>query len=286
VSAAITAVVSTYESPEALDVVLRALSEQTVLPLEVIVADDGSGPETSVVVERWRAVFARVAHAWQPHEGWRKSRALNLGALEANGEYLLFLDGDSVPRRRMLEATARGALPGWFLASKRVHLSPDFTRRVLDGQARPWRWSAPRWLVQAPRELLTTDREAARLGLLLPLRDRRRPWRPALPDFAPIVGAFGFYLGVWRVDFERVNGFDMRFTAWGGEDRDIAARLGAAGLRCGWPGPRTTMLHLWHPPRTGISEANASMVDRTVAEGRIEAVAGLRELEVELAEVR
>src|SRR5437870_12384096 len=121
----ISVVVTTYESPEALDVVLRALSDQSEPPLEVIVADDGSGSRTAAVVERWRgALDVPLQHVWQPNDGWRKSRVLNLGALATAGEYLLFLDGDSVPRPKMLEATRRGAIVNWFLASKRVHLSP------------------------------------------------------------------------------------------------------------------------------------------------------------------
>ncbi|HET7743900.1 MAG TPA: glycosyltransferase [Gaiellaceae bacterium] len=281
---AISVVVSTYEWPEALDAVLGALAEQTERPFEVIIADDGSGPATAAVVERWGTVpDLRIKHVWQPKNGWRKSRILNLGALEAEGDYLLFLDGDSLPRRRMLEATRKGALANWFLASKRVHLSPGFTKRVLAGEIRPSRWPAPLWLLRAPRELLTTDREVARVGLVLPVRDRRRPWRPQSQDFQAILGAYGFYFGVWRESFERVNGFDMRFTGWGGEDEDIAARLRHAGVRCGWPGASATMLHLWHPPMRGTSPSNSPLIHETTAAGRVEAIDGLRELRGELA---
>lgn len=285
-TSSISVVVSTYESPESLDVVLRALSEQTELPLEVVVADDGSGQRTAAVVEHWRkSIGVPVEHVRQPDEGWRKSRTLNLGALATHGDYLLFLDGDSIPRRRMLEATRRGALVGWFLASKRVHLSRRLTERVLRGGAQPWRWSVGRWLLRAPRELFTTDREVARLGLLLPIRDRRRPWRPRCPDFQAVIGAYGFYFGVWRSDFERVDGFDMRFTGWGGEDEDIAARLRRAGLRCGWPGASATMLHLWHPNMRGTMRSNSPLVHETVAAGRVRAVQGLRQLRAELAQL-
>jgi hypothetical protein len=41
----------------------------------------------------------------------------------------------------------------------------------------------------------------------------------------------------------------MRLGGWDGEDVDIAHRLKVAGLRCGWPGPDASVLHLWHPYR-------------------------------------
>lgn len=278
----VSVVVSTYEWPAALDVVLHALADQDDRGLEVVVADDGSGVETARVVERWSERFgSRLVHAWQPDEGWRRARVGNLGALRARGEYLLFLDGDSIPRIGMLEALRRAALTGWFVASKRLHLSPQLSRRVLADHVPVWRWSAARWLLRSPREIVKQPRESARPGVLVPVRDRRRPWRPDLPDFSPPHDAYGFFLGVHRADFERVNGFDLAYEGWGGEDEDLAFRLLRSGVRCGWPGPAATALHLWHEPRVGAT--NRARVAESRAGGHLEAERGLRELRTELA---
>jgi GT2 family glycosyltransferase len=272
-------VVATYEWPEALDVVLRALSEQHDQAFDVVVADDGSGPETAAVVESWRARGPfHLTHVWQPDEGWRKSRILNLGALTAAGGYLVFLDGDSIPRASFVAALRRAILPGWFVASKRLLLSQGLSRRVLRAQLPVWRWSAAHWFFGAPQELLRRDRERGRPGVLVPIRDRRRPWRPDQAEFTAPYEAYGFCLGMWRSDFDRVNGFDLRFENWGGEDEDIAARLRRAGLRCGWPGPKATMLHLWHEPKPGTMPPNKELVRESLASDRVEAVEGLREL--------
>ena len=48
-------IVSTYQRPAALDRVLASVAAQTVPPLQVLVADDGSGLATAEVVARWRA---------------------------------------------------------------------------------------------------------------------------------------------------------------------------------------------------------------------------------------
>jgi len=275
----VSVVISTYQWPAALDVLLLALAEQRDHDFEVVVADDGSGPETAAVVESWRARGPfRVTHAWQPDEGWRKSRILNLGALAASGRYLVFLDGDSIPRASFLAAVRRVMLSGWFLASKRLLLSRALSGRVLDERIPVWRWSAARWLLGAPRELVRSDREHGRPGVLLPLRDRRRPWRDDQPEFTAPYEAYGFCLGMWRSDFEAVNGFDLRFENWGGEDEDIAARLRRAGLRCGWPGPKATMLHLWHEPKLGLMPSNKHLVRDSLAGDHVEALAGLREV--------
>ncbi len=280
----ISIVVTTYEWPKALEPIFSALSEQERdIEFEVVVADDGSGPETGAVVERWRARGAfPLEHVWQPNVGWRKSRVHNLGALGARGDYIVFLDGDTIPRRTFLQALRRCILPGWFIASKRLHLSQALSQRVLDDGVPVWRWSAARWLLGSPREVLTAEREAARVGLLVPIRDRRRPWRANQPEFSAPFEAYGFCLGVSRADFERVNGFDMGFEGWGGEDEDIAARLRRAGLRCGWPGPKATMLHLWHPEKRGTTPSNKHLVRATLAASHVRAENGLRELAKEL----
>lgn len=273
-------IVCTYEWPQALHLVLLALSEQRDQRFEIVVADDGSGTETAQVIERWSSVFGRrLSHAWQSDEGWRKARVLNLAASRAVHPYLVFLDGDCLPRRGFVEAVRRAALPGWFLAGKRLHLSPRLSQRVLDDELPVWRWTSLRWLVTAPHELWRSPRETNRPGLLLPIRDRRRPWRPELPDFAPPYDAYGFFFGVSRADFERVNGFDLRYAGWGGEDEDIAFRLQRSGLRCGWPGPGATLLHLWHPPRIGA--ANRPLVQESRKGTSIVADPGLRELALE-----
>ena len=120
----ISVIVATYEWPEALDAVLFALSEQSDPDFEVVVADDGSGPETTATVERWRDTFGeRLRHVRQDDAGYRLARVKNLGVGAAGGDFLAMIDGDSVPRRGFVEAIRKSALPGWFLGGKRLELS-------------------------------------------------------------------------------------------------------------------------------------------------------------------
>lgn len=271
-------IVATYEWPAALDVVLRSLFEQRGEPFEVVVADEGSGEETAMVVDRWRSRL-ELSHTWQPNEGFRKARILNRATLATHGDYLVFLDGDCVPRRGFADAVRRAALPGLFVASKRLHLSSRLSERILGGSVPVWRWSSLRWLVSVPQELFTSPhRQANRPGVLLPLRDRRRPWKPRQAEFRPPYNGYGYAFGVFREDFERVNGFDMRFRGWDGEDVDIADRLRRTGLRCCWPGPEASVLHLWHPMRKQAPGPPPR------EPGAAEAPEGLRELAAELGD--
>jgi glycosyltransferase involved in cell wall biosynthesis len=265
----VSVIVATYEWPQALDAVLYALSEQSDPEFDVVVADDGSGPETTATVERWAATFGdRLRHVRQDDAGYRLARAKNLGARAASGDFLAMIDGDSVPRRAFVQAMRSSATPGWFLGGKRLELSAALSERVLVEGMPVHRWSLGRWLRERG--------DVRPLSALTP-RDRRRPGRAGLPEFVPHAERYGFLFGVFREDFERVNGFDMRFEGWGEEDVDLAVRLRRLGLRCGWPGPQGTLLHLWHETRKG-ERPNMPLLEEVRASDRVEAVCGLSNL--------
>ena len=61
----------------------------------------------------------------------------------------------------------------------------------------------------------------------------------------------GNNIGVWRTDYERVNGFDERFVGWGLEDKDFQRRLARYGVRTMLT--RTKVYHLWHPKHATYS---------------------------------
>ena len=260
-------VVSTYDRPAELDAVLRGLADQSDRDFELVVADDGSSSETQALVESRRQTFGEaLVHVWQPDEGYRLALARNRAALAAAGDYLVFMDADCIPRRGFVAALRRAALPGWFVAGRRVELGPELSRRVLAEQLPVQRWSAPRLALHGT-------------GLAaLTARDRRVTGRTGVPEFEPHANAYGFLLGLSRADFERANGFDTRFIGWGEEDVDLAVRLRRLGLHCGHVGSQATLLHLWHPASKPVGERNAPLLAETEVSTRVEAVEGLREL--------
>ena len=124
-------------------------------------------------------------------------------------------------------------------------------------------------LTESSREELPEPETGSRVGnRVLSLEERSR----LTPE------AYGYLLGVHRTDFERVNGYDMRFEGWGEEDVDIAVRLRRIGLRCGHAGPDGTLIHLAHESDVPIERPNWYLLQATEQSDRIEAVDGLREL--------
>src|SRR5919197_3199063 len=95
-------VIPTHGRADALEVVLWALSEQSDSRFDVVVAADGPDEAVAATVERLRerSFGDRLRYVDQERDGFRLARVRNLGALASQGEYVVFLDADCVPRTK------------------------------------------------------------------------------------------------------------------------------------------------------------------------------------------
>lgn len=85
----ISIIIPAYNAEETLSATLQSCLHQQLQPLEIIVVDNGSRDATGEIV---KAFGNRVKYFFTNNEG--VSRARNIGAERAAGEWLLFLDAD------------------------------------------------------------------------------------------------------------------------------------------------------------------------------------------------
>ena len=91
----VSVVVLTHDRPESLGRCLESLRTQSCpAPIEVIVADDGSGAATAAVVRRARDADPRVRHVRHEHRGIPATR--NMGVAAARGRYVAIVADDYV----------------------------------------------------------------------------------------------------------------------------------------------------------------------------------------------
>ena len=270
----ISVIVTTYNREDALDAVLRSLALQTDQNFEVIVADDGSGPDTADVIAAWKArVGHRLDYVWHADQGFRAAEIRNRAILAARGAYCVFLDGDCIARPDFIAVHRRLAAPGWFVAGNRILLSRDLTAAVLRDRLTPETWTFARWVAERWRG--GVNRLSALLhlplGRLRTLRQSR--WK----------GARSCNMAVWRADLDRVDGFDADYAGWGKEDSDIIVRLLRAGVRRKDGVFATGVLHLWHAEadRAQLS-VNEDRLSAVTAGNRVRATRGLSVLRDEV----
>jgi glycosyltransferase involved in cell wall biosynthesis len=224
-------IVTTYNRPDALGRILEALENQTRLPDELIIADDGSGPETSEKI----ATFSSdppymISHVWQEDRGFRAARIRNKAIRKATGEYIILLDGDCVPHRSFVEDHLILAEDGFFIQGKRVlvskRLSPDFSYKDANSMLKLFRF------------LLSGDISNVHHLVRLPI----------FPAFSSkrLSGIKSCNMGFFKKDIVAVNGFNQDFEGWGREDSELAVRLYHYGLQRKEHLFLAICFHLWH----------------------------------------
>jgi glycosyltransferase involved in cell wall biosynthesis len=269
----ISVVITTYNRPDALAAVVEGCFAQDDKDFEIIIADDGSTANTRDCIDRLRARSpVPLKHVWQPDDGFRAAMARNRGTVAANGNYIIFLDGDCVPQRDFIRRHRALARPGFLVSGSRILLSQALTARVLEQHID---------LGALPLPDKLRYRASGDLNKVLQLLVR-------LPDAGRVRRRFSWRrikscnLGVWRADLQRVNGFDESFTGWGHEDSDLVVRLFHAGVLRKDGAFATEVFHLWHREAQRDQESsNRRVVLERAADQTTQAVKGLKDHEHE-----
>lgn len=268
----ISVVLTTYNSPLWLEKVLCGYEQQTHGDFEVVIGDDGSTRETAELIERLRAgTRLDIQHVWQRDDGFRKCRILNKAILHARADYLVFTDGDCIPRRDFLAVHAARAEPGHYLSGSYYKLPMPLSQRISLDDIQSGRCFDIHWLWAngLPRGLknlkLTANRWQARL------------LNATTPTRCNFKGSNG---SAWRKDVLAVNGFNETMS-WGGLDREFGVRLINAGVRPRHVRYDAVCIHLDHPrgyKNPDHVAANLRLRQHHARRGTVETDHGIRQL--------
>ncbi len=243
-----TVVISTYNAEAWLEKVLFGYERQACRDFEIIVADDGSGPETEKRVADFSSrVPFPVQHLWHEDRGYRRQEILNRAIVAARHDYIVFTDGDCIPRRDFLQVHAAMARKGRFLSGGYCKLGMELSREIGPEDIAAGRCFDLDWL---------NAREKMRLSNRLKIGSGSLRAR-ALDSLTPARATFNnCNASAWKSDLLAVNGYDERMK-YGGADREIGERLVNLGIKGLQIRHRAVCVHLDHarPYRTQESLA-------------------------------
>jgi glycosyltransferase involved in cell wall biosynthesis len=268
----VSVVLSTYNRPRDLERVLWGYAVQSDRDFQLVLADDGSGPETAALMERMRRETGlHLLHVWHEDRGFRKTEILNRAIAASDGDYLVFSDGDCIPRRDLVAVHRALAAPGRYVAGGYLKLPAAVSERVTVDDVVSGRVSDLGWLREigwrpGRRALRLTG--SRRIGRIF---DALTPTRTEF---------HGNNASAWRADLERVNGFEGEM-GYGGLDKALGYRLRNAGVRGVQARHRAVCLHLHHerPYRDPeMLRRNRALLAELRAGGEFRARRGLAEL--------
>ncbi len=221
--------ISTYNWPEALDLVLKSAESQSVQPFEILIADDGSKEESKTLIENFkRKTTTRVLHIWHEDEGFRRSKILNKAIAKAEGDYIVQIDGDCIMHPDFVKDHQAIAANNQFLFGSRVNIQEHFLKELFESKIIDFNF-----LSKGIKKRTRALRIPVLSAMYKPSNELSKKLR-------------GCNLSFWRKDFIAINGYNENFEGWGREDSEMVIRLlnsGVMGKRLRYRG---IVYHIWH----------------------------------------
>lgn len=265
----VSVIFSTYNSPKWLEKVLWGFLNQTVSNFEIVIADDGSSAETLELIERVKAnAPIEIRHVWQADEGFQKCRILNKAIVASTGDYLIFTDGDCIPRADFIEQHLLYADAGSFLSGGYFKLPMAISEAVTEEDVRSQKVFDPAWLEAHGLAKTHKTWKLMAHGFWANLLNAISPAKPTWN---------GHNASCLKAHVLAINGFDERMQ-YGGEDCEFGDRLRHHGIKPKRVRYSAVCVHLDHA-RGYVTEAmlqkNKTIRDQTLREKRVRSPLGL-----------
>ena len=250
---------TTYNQPQWLEKVLWGYECQTHKNFEIIIADDGSSSETKAVINSFiNNKTLRLKHVWHPDEGYQKCPILNKAILAADSDYLIFSDGDCIPRQDFVEVHVKHRQLERFLSGGTLRLPLPTSKAITQQDIISQKAFSLKWLYAngLPRNFKSTKLVTTKLYNILMniLTPTKASWN-------------GHNSSGWKKDIVAINGFNEGMH-YGGQDRELGERLQNYGIRSKQIRYSAICIHLEHgrPYKTKASiERNRAIRDQVKA---------------------
>jgi glycosyltransferase involved in cell wall biosynthesis len=233
-------IVTTYNNPTALHLALLGLEGQSTQDFRVCVADDGSGPATRELIERWRDRIGadRFRHVWHPDNGFAKNEILNKAIASSNADYLVFIDGDCIASPAYIQRHFDLRRPSQFVSGSLIRMPLDVNKLLTDDLITSRTIFQINWL--------KAHGCVTRLGTWLKTASLPLALANVLELISPVKKVWnGCNSAGWRADLLKVNGFDEAMK-YGAEDVEMGVRLNNAGIQGRHNRYTAPLLHIEH----------------------------------------
>ncbi len=215
-------ILSTYNSVEWLEKVLWGLSIQTYRDFEIIIADDGSLLATKNLIDKLRTeIDIPLIHIWHEDNGFQKSQILNKAILASTSDYLIFTDGDCIPRKDFVEVHIKYRQESYFLSGGYFKLPMDISKAITKDDIIHQRCFDLQWLKSKGLQRNFKNIKFITTGLLSKILNFITPTNASWN---------GHNSSGWKKDLIAVNGFNQEMQ-YGGQDRELGERLFNKGLK-------------------------------------------------------
>lgn len=238
-------IMSTYNAEAWLEKVLWGFSVQTETDFEIIIADDGSREDTKLLLEKLqKEINIPINHVWHEDNGFQKSQILNKAIVASNSDYLIFTDGDCIPRKDFVAVHLDKREKGYFLSGGYFKLPMNISQLITKEDILNQRCFNSNWLEYNGLKSSFKNIKLTASGFLAKLLNFVTPTKATWN---------GHNASGWKKDLIAINGFNQEMQ-YGGQDRELGERLFNSGLKSKQIRYNAICLHLDHA-RGYVNEA-------------------------------
>ena len=218
----ISIILSTYNQPSWLEKALQGYEFQTFKDFEILIADDGSKDETRLLIENYKKKSKlKIKHIWHEDNGFQKTIILNKSIISSKSDYLLFSDGDCIPRSDFVEKHISQKEEKYFLSGGYFKLPLNISEIISLDDIKNQNCFDINWLKKNGLNSSIKNYKLYARGCAEKLLNRLTPTKATWN---------GHNSSAWKKDILNVNGFDERMQ-YGGEDRELGERMLNLGIR-------------------------------------------------------
>jgi len=229
-------IITTYNRPDALLLVLRSIELQTLTPHEVIIADDGSGNDTKDTILAFKKNSGlNIIHSWQKDDGFRAAKSRNRAIAKSSSDYIILIDGDMILHPEFIKDHINNAEPGYFIQGTRVLLTENATKKVIEKMSIHFSFFS---------QGIQNRKNTIRSNFLSKLFSKKKNY---------LRGIKTCNMSFFKKDCINVNGFNNDFEGWGKEDSEFIVRLLNNGINRKNLRFNALQFHLWHKENTRVS---------------------------------
>lgn len=206
-------VITTYNSPKFLALVLESVKRLEYLPDEVLIADDGSKEESAKLIKEYQKNFpCPLFHIWQEDKGFRAAAIRNKAVEAAHCEYIIIIDGDMILQANFIKDHLNFAKRKVYLQGSRIILDKSQTQNLLNGGGQ---------IENLPKAF-----KARRCALLSKLYFQNSKITASFFKKKELIkGSKSCNMSCFKEDWQNIQGFNENFKAWGREDSEFVARF-------------------------------------------------------------
>ena len=201
-------IITTYNSSDFLEIVLKSIFYQTYKPDEIIIADDGSKKEeVNKNKNNLEKLNLPYKYIWQKDNGFRAALIRNKAVLASKGDYIIGIDGDMILHPAFIEDHIKNAKKNHYIQGGRVLITQNKTKQILQTK---------KTNISFFSKGIKNRKNAIHSYILSKMFSKVKN---------TLKGVKTCNFSMFKEDILKINGFNNEFIGWGREDSEFLARF-------------------------------------------------------------